>query len=225
MSTRPEDSAVPAADPASSIGDVSELILADLDRRQKAKRRHFVPALILMALSAASMLLVAGVRPDLLEQPTWVLAIHAALWATCLVALPAVGVGLWFPSRWQRVGLVLLAVGLTGFTTLGLATDSPMSFSIDHCGAIVIAYGAMLVALGVVSGAFAQRRRAAASYWIAGGVSLTALQTLTFQCPQTGMAHIMWNHVGGAVVLLALAGAVGVWAHRGRAKLDTPAQD
>ncbi len=206
--------------PDAEISDVESLICADLDRHQKAKRRHFVPALLLMVLSAASMFLVAGIRPDLLDQPAWVLAIHAALWALCLVALPAIGVGLWFPPRWQRVGLVLLAVVLTAYTTLGLASaDANFSFSIDHCGVIVLAYGAALLGLGVVSGAFAQRRRSAASYWIAGGVSLTTLQTLTFQCPKTGMAHIVWNHLGGAIVLMTLAGAVGVWAHRRRQKL------
>ena len=198
--------------------EIRRLILSDLAHAQRAKRRHFTPALIVTALSAAAMVTVAGVRPDLLGGPGWVLGIHALLWLLCLVALPAVGVGLWFPSRSTRVALVLGAVALTLWTTLGLASGElgGGSLALDHCGVVVLGYGAALVALGVFSGAFQQRSRAAAVYWIAGGVSLTALQTLTFQCPLTGMAHILPNHLGAAGVLMAIAAVAGIWAHRRR---------
>ena len=196
---------------------VRDLIVADLEREQRGRRRHFVPALAIVLLSIVTMFMVMGIRPDLLEQPFTMLLPYVVLWATCLIALPAIGVGLWFPPRWARVALVFGAVALTIITSLGLSTPSePLTFSVDLCGAFVVIYGAMLVGLGVFSGAFAQRRGRAAVYWVAGGVSLTALQTLTTHCPVTGVAHIATNHLGGAALLLSLAAVVGYWAHRQR---------
>ena len=196
---------------------VRDLIVADLENEQRGKRRHFLPALAIVILSVVTMWTVMGIRPDIVEQPWMVMCPYVVLWATCLIALPAIGVGLWFPPRWVRVGLVVGAVALTIFTALGLAGPAEeYTFSLDHCGAFVLVFGAMLVGLGVLSGAFAQRRGKAAVYWVAGGVSLTALQTLTFQCPVTGVSHIMTNHLGAAALLLSLAAAVGYWAHRQR---------
>lgn len=199
------------------ISDVCALICADLAHEQRGRRRHFLPALAIAVMSIVTMLTVMGIRPDLVNQPLSVLAPYLVLWATCLIALPAIGVGIWFPPRWARVILIVAAVGLTIFTSLGLATPAEqLSFSIDHCSAFVILYGAMLVGLGVLSGAFEQRCGRAAIYWVAGGVSLTALQTLTTQCPISGVSHIATNHLGGAALLLSMAALVGYWAHRRR---------
>jgi hypothetical protein len=201
----------------SPIGDVKALICADLERQQRGRRRHFLPALAIAVMSIVTMLTVMGIRPDLIEQPFSMLAPYLLLWATCLIALPAIGVGIWFPPKWARVILVVMAVALTIVTSLGLSTPTEsFSFSVDHCSLFVVMYGAMLVGLGVISGAFEQRRGSAAIYWIAGGVSLTALQTLTTQCPVSGVSHIATNHLGGAGLLLAMAAAVGYWAHRRR---------
>ena len=203
--------------PEDPMNAVRDLIVADLEHEQRGRRRHFLPALAIVVLSVITMFMVMGIRPDLMEQPFTMLLPYLVLWVTCLLALPAIGVGLWFPPRWVRVGLVITAVVLTIVTSLGLATPTEhFTFSIDHCGAVIVIYGAMLVALGVFSGAFAQRRGRAAVYWVAGGVSLTALQTLTTQCPMTGVAHIATNHLGGTALLLSLAAAVGYWAHRQR---------
>ena len=199
------------------IEDVRALIVADLEREQKGRRRHFLPALAIAVLSVLTMLMMMGIRPDLMQQPLSVLAPYIVLWVTCLIALPAIGVGIWFPPRWLRVVLVIAAVGLTIVTSLGLASPGEdLRFAVDHCSVFVMVFGAMLLGLGVLSGAFAQRKGRAAIYWVAGGVSLTALQTLTTQCPVTGVSHIATNHLGGAALLLSLAAAVGYWAHRQR---------
>jgi hypothetical protein len=197
--------------------DAEALIVADLDRRQRAKRWHFVPAVLLGLLGIGGMLVISGVRRDLFEQAPWELVTQISLWLVCLVLLPAIGVGLWFPKRATRIALAFGAVLLTVVSTTGFEFHAGDGGHLLGCGGFILAFGAGLLAVGVVSGAFIQRRRSSAAYWVAGGVSLTALNTLTWHCPMSGLAHVMPAHVGGAVALMAMASVVGWLAHRRRA--------
>lgn len=199
--------------------DARTLIEDDLERLQRARRRHFVPALVLAAFALASFIVIGGVRPDLLTQPPWQLVIQIALWALCLVVFPAIGLGLLFPGRVARVLLAIGGVLLTVAATLGWPSDvlpnhDPLAF--DGCMVMLSLFGIGLLGLGLFSGAFVQRRRTSAIYWIAAGVALAALNTVTWHCPNTGAAHVMPNHLGGALVMMVLASAVGYVVHRRR---------
>lgn len=201
--------------------DVDALIQGDLARSQRARRRHFLPALLLTLLVCGGLLAITGVRGDLLDQPPWQLLLQISLWLLCFLIFPAIGLGLIFPSRGARV---LLAVGGV-LATVAAAIGQPGIHDLEGlrrhlegehglgCGVVLLAAGGVILAIGVLSGAFVQRRRPAAVYWITAGVTLAALNTVTWHCPATGLAHVLPGHLGGALVLLALASVIALVAH------------
>ena len=77
--------------------DAVQLIVADLQATRRARTRHFLPALILSLMVVGGLLVLEGLRPDLWHQPVGQLLAQLAVWALCLVALPANGQVL--PSR------------------------------------------------------------------------------------------------------------------------------
>lgn len=200
--------------------DVAKLICADLERARQRRRRHFIPALAIVVLAVGGAMLVIGLRPDLLEQPWWQLALQCVLWLLCLIVFPAIGLGLLFPSRATRIGLAAGAVGLTVLATLGM--PSPTMFEPDGgdghgglgCSVLIIVYAMVVLLMGLLSGAFVQRRRTAAVYWIAAGVALTGLTAITWQCPVTGASHILPSHLGVAAALMIASSVIGVLMHR-----------
>jgi hypothetical protein len=199
--------------------DAAELILADLGVQQSRRRRHFVPALVIAMIAVAGPMLIVGVRPDLLAQPAWQLVLQCVLWLLCLIVFPAIGLGLMFPSRGTRIVLAGGAVGLTLLATLGIpaglgADDHGHSGAV--CSLLVVFYALAVLLMGLLSGAFVQRRRASAVYWIAAGVSLTALSAITWQCPVTGVAHVLPSHLAVAAGLMIATSVVGILAHRRR---------
>jgi lysylphosphatidylglycerol synthetase-like protein (DUF2156 family) len=203
--------------------DAAQLIVADLESGQRQRRRHFLPALAIVTLAVAGAMLLMGLRPDLLAQPWWQLVLQCVLWVMCLIVFPAIGLGLVFPSRGARIGLAAGAVGLTMIATLGVP-DAQM-FGDDHhfslggnggggCGLMISVYAAAVLLMGLLSGAFVQRRKATAVYWISAGISLTALTAITWQCPMTGAAHVVPSHLGVAAALMIGTSLIGVLAHR-----------
>ena len=74
--------------------------------------------------------------------------------------------------------------------------------------------GVLLLGVGFISGAFVQRKRFGAVFWVASGVALVALNIVTWHCPGTGIFHVLPNHMGAAVGLLVLATAAGLVARR-----------
>lgn len=201
--------------------DAAQVILADLDMQQSRRRRHFAPALVIAMIAVAGPMLVIGLRPDLLAQPAWQLALQCVLWLLCLIVFPAIGLGLMFPSRGTRIGLAGGAVGLTLLATLGVPAGLAAE---DHghsgaaCSMLVVFYALAVLLMGLLSGAFVQRRRTSGVYWIAAGVSLTALSAITWQCPETGIAHVLPSHLAVAGVLMFATSVVGILAHRRRAQ-------
>lgn len=197
--------------------DAAKLIMADLESRQRERRRHFVPALAIVVLAVGGPMLLMGLRPDLLDQPWWQLGLQCVLWLLCLVVFPAIGLGLLFPGRTARVALAASAVGLTVFATLGI--PRPDMFQPDGhggagCGMLITVYAGIVLLMGLLSGAFVQRRKVAAVYWIAAGVALTGLTAITWQCPLTGAAHVVPSHLGVAAALMLGTSWIGALAHR-----------
>ena len=199
--------------------DAAKLILADLESQQRTRRRHFLPALIICVIAIAGAFLLMGLRPDLLEQPWWQLLLQCVLWLLCLIVFPAIGLGLIFPSRGGRIALAAGAVGLTLLATLGLPQGQLFSPD-DHfhfgggCGMMITIYAGVVLLMGLLSGAFVQRRKSSAVYWISAGISLTALTAITWQCPMSGAAHVVPSHLGVVAAVMLGTSIIGVLAHR-----------
>lgn len=198
--------------------DAASLIAADLDRTQARRRRHFAPALVLVAVVVGGSFVALETRPDLLEQPPAQLALQVALWGLCLFIFPAIGVGLMFPRRSTRIGLATLAVlasvaATTGWPFAG-AELGDHAHAYGGCLALTVGTGILLLGIGFLSGAFVQRRRFGSIFWIAAGLALMALNVVTWHCPVSGLLHVASGHLGGAALLLGLAVLVGIGARR-----------
>lgn len=202
--------------------DAEALIRGDLRALRRGRARHFLPALGLSLLFIGGFLTLEGLRPDLWLQPAWQIAAQLAVWLLCLVALPAVGVGLWFPGRAMKLALAIGAVIAALAAAFGPALldmfpgTGPLSQGpqFDRCVASMLGSGFPLIALAVLSGAFAQRRRAGGGLWVAGGLALMALDAITWHCPSNDLGHNLFSHAGPAGLLLGLAAVAGVIAHR-----------
>ena len=202
--------------------NAEQLIVSDLRALRRGRARHFVPALVLCLLLVGGFLTLTGLRPDLWSQPAWQIAAQLAVWLLCLVALPAVGVGLWFPGRPLKAALAVGAVlaALAAAFGPGLVDVLPGASSLDQgpvfdgCVASMMGTGIPLIALGVMSGAFAQRRRAGSGLWVSGGLALMALDAITWHCPSNDLGHNIFSHFGPAGLLLFLAVLAGFAAHR-----------
>jgi len=201
--------------------DVRALIGEDLDNLVRERRRHFLPALLLVLAFLGVMLTVVGLRPDLLNQPLWQLSSQILLWFMCLLVLPAVGLGLWFPGRLTKVILVLLLPVLVFFGVVGLP-DASVSLGemFGHvvtdgaiCTANMLATGTMLLIIGYFSGAFVQRKRRYAIVWISAGISIAAITTVTWHCSATACVHTLSSHLGGGLLLLGLSSLLAAGAH------------
>ncbi len=191
--------------------------MQDLRKEQRVRRAHFLPALLLASVLVIGVLVSMKVRPDLLEQPPAQLLLQGALWIVCLLVLPAVGVGLLFPGRWTRMGLatgaiLLAAAASTGWPFTGLQHGAEAG--VDRCMMLVMGTGVMLVLIGFLSGAFVQRRGVGGVFWVAAGLTLVALNVVTWHCPASGMMHVLPSHVGGAALLMGVAVVVGVLSRR-----------
>lgn len=207
--------------------DVAKLITDDLRNLQRERRRHFFPALAIVVIAVGGALMMMGLRPDLLSQPWWQLTVQCALWVLCLIVFPAIGLGMMFPNRGVRVALAATAVGLAIVATLGipdgsLASDTHFHFG-GGCEMMITVYAMVVLAMGLLSGAFVQRRKTSAVYWITAGISLTALTAITWQCPMTGAAHVVPSHLAIAAALMIGTSIIGVLVHRRRS--ESPASD
>lgn len=202
--------------------DALEAITQDLTALGREKRRHFAPALLLAMAVVVAGLVMMGVRPDLLSQPPWQVGIQIVLWVLCLVVFPAVGLGLIFPGRSARICLALAGVAIMVLASVGwpqglgaLGTGAvDFGSAVGGCLMLVVGSGILLVAVGVLSGAFVQRRRTSAVYWVVAGLSLAALNLSTWVCPNTDLVHVFVSHLGGTALLLGLALIVATVAHR-----------
>ena len=189
--------------------------MADLQALQRERRRHFLPALLLVLFALAGVALIIGLRPDLLHQPWWQLVIQIALWVLCLLVFPAIGLGMLFPSRGARMALAAAALGLTPLATLGVPDNLRDGLTMDGahflgCATLSALYVFLVLALGLLSGAFVQRRSTAAVFWISAGISLTGLNAITWHCPLTDAGHVLPSHLAVAALLMAATSMIGV---------------
>lgn len=201
--------------------DAARLITEDLKVARRTRVRHFVPALILSLLAVGGFLVLEGLRPDLWRQPIGQIAAQIAAWGLCLVALPAVGMGLWFPPRAIRVTLVLAAIATAVLAALGPDLAGIMAGNVpgqgprlDYCVTATLGTGFVVLAIGVLSGAFAARRRAASALWVSGGLSLMALDAIVWHCPSDDPGHNLYSHLGAAALLMLLASVAALIVHR-----------
>lgn len=202
--------------------DVRQLIAGDLRAQRRERARHYRLALLLVVMASAGLLMGTGVRPDLLSQPPIQLALQLLTWVLAFVALPAVGLGLWFPGPRIRVALAVTAAAVAALVAAGPGLmdmsdgtgTSGHGLRLDFCVQLTLGSGALTVLACAASGAFAQRRRPTAALWLAGAVALIAVDTAAWHCPWTDLGHTLPSHLGAGALLLALAGVVGVWLHR-----------
>lgn len=203
--------------------DAFEAIRAEMGQTQRERRAHFRPALVLSVVVVIAPLVVMGVRPDLLQLPPAQLAVQVLLWVLCLLVFPALGVGVLFVGRTTRYLLALAAVALTvvastGWPFVDVAAHTHGGEASYACMSVTLTVGVGMLGLGVLSGAFVQRRRMTAVFWIAAGLALVALNVVTWHCPASGMLHVLPSHVGGAALLLVLAAVVGWFVRRREAQ-------
>ncbi|MCY1053756.1 hypothetical protein [Nannocystis sp. SCPEA4] len=202
--------------------DAKALIAGDLAERRRERLQHFRPAWLLTAAIPIVGLVLTGARDDFWAQPAWILGLQALVWGLALFALPALGLGLWFPGRAARLVLGLLAAAVAFVVAAGPALFD-MSYPTgmeDHpiyqvgCASLTLGAGALVLAVCALSGAFVQRRRSAGALWLAAAIALLGVLTTTWHCVITGLDHTLPSHLGAGVLMLLVAGLVGAGLHR-----------
>ncbi len=189
-----------------------DAIGADLSAAAAEKRRHFVPALLGGACLVAVLLMMAGIREDFAQMPTWRQIALGASWVVCGLLFPAVGIGLWFPGRGSRIALVGAGLAAPLFAVVGWPlSDAPHPAA--PCGIALVMLGAGLVGIGALSGAFAQRRAASSTAWVAGGLTLAALTTTSWICPVDEVMHVATGHLLPGLVFAGIAVGLARWLH------------
>ncbi len=191
-----------------------DAIGADLRAGTREKRRHFVPAIVGAVSLILAILAMTGIRGDFIEMPMWRQIALAASWVVCGVLFPAVGVGLWFPSPGTRTALAVTGIAIPLTAVLGWPMGSDPPEQALSCGLALVALGTALVGVGALSGAFAQRRSASSTTWVAAGLTLAALATTSWICPVDHGGHLAWGHLLPALGFAALALALGRRLHR-----------
>lgn len=199
---------------ASHTSVVQGAIDADLRALTREKRRHFLPAFVAWIAVAAVVFSVAGLRGSLLEQPWWQILAQVGVWTLCLGVLPAVGLGVIFPTPLTRALIICAALGLTVAGSFDWSVKAGGPWMVGPCFALQTVVGVALLAIGGWSGAFLQRARPAAGFWIASGVAMAALNTSTWHCADTTFGHVVPNHIGGGVAMLLCATILGQLLHR-----------
>ncbi len=193
--------------------DVFDVIGADLSAAVSEKRRHFVPATIGAISLIVALVAMAGIREDFLEMPIWRQGALGMSWVICGLLFPAVGVGLWFPRRGTRIALATAGLLLPLCAVVGwpLGHDDP--HPVGPCGMALVVLGAGLVGIGALSGAFAQRRSAKSTTWVAAGLTLAAVATTSWICPVDEAGHLVWGHLVPGLAFVVVAMALGRWLH------------
>lgn len=197
--------------------DAKRLIASDLEALRRERAQHFRGALLLLALGSAAALTIVGKRPDLLAQPLAQLGAQTLNWALGLAVLPALGLGLWFPSAGTRralAGLTIVAVGLVAagptLWSSSAATGPPThGLSLARCVLLAFGTGTLALIVGATSGAFGVQRRPTATLWLATAVASIAIGAVAWHCPRTDTAHTLPSHAGSGLALALVAAGVG----------------
>ena len=195
--------------------DALSTISRDLGSLRARRRRRFLPAAVVALVIVAGSVLTVGLRPGLFEQPGWQILLQAAVWMICLIAFPAIGVGLWFPGRGTRLALAVCGVALA----IASAVRVPFRAGVEDamggpCWLVLAGCGLALLAVGASSGAFAQRRARSSTFWIAAGLALAALEVVTWTCPSAETEHVVTMHFGPALLVVVIAATAGALLHR-----------
>lgn len=171
------------------------------------RKRRFRSAFMAVLAVPVVFLAVGGVRDDLLQQPLWQIGLQVVAWAIGLVAFPMIGVGLWFPSRSTRLGLGVAGIAAALSSSADWTGSGPQPHDAP-CSLELFGSGLVFLAIGGLSGAFAQRRCRSAPFWIVGGFTLASLDLATWVCPDATPSHVMPSHLLPALALVVIAAMV-----------------
>jgi hypothetical protein len=190
-------------------------IVDDLSALRRERRAHFgVGAAVGGTLLGAMVVLM--VRDDLLAQPWPALGAQGALWLLGLVALPAIGVGIWFPRRSTTYGLAVATFALAIVAAFGSAAATPLGAAALEPRCLMGAgmMGAVGLVVALSSGAFVQCRRPATKLWLAASVGALSLVGIVWMCSEPGAMHVLVSHAGAALAVSILALVLGTRARR-----------
>jgi hypothetical protein len=190
-------------------------VVDDLSSLRRERRAHFGVAAgiasVVFGVMVASM-----VRGDLLAQPWPALGAQLALWVLGLVALPAIGVGLWFPRRSTMYGLAVATLGLAVIAAFGSGAASPLGAAALEPRCLMGAgmAGAVGLLLALWSGAFLQCRRPATKLWLAASIGALSLVGIVWMCSEPSAMHVLVSHAGAAFAVTIVAMVLGTRARR-----------
>jgi hypothetical protein len=188
-------------------------IVDDLSALRRERRAHFgvgaAAAGMLLGVMVASM-----IRGDLLAQPWPALGAQIALWVLGLVALPAIGVGLWFPRRRTTYALAVATLGLAVVAAFGSGAALPLGAAALEPRCLMGAgmAGAVGLLLALSSGAFVQCRRSATKLWLAASIGILSLVGIAWMCSEPGHVHVLVSHAGAAFGVTIVAIVLGTRA-------------
>ncbi len=156
--------------------------------------------------------------------PVWRVAALAVVGVSAFVICPAIGVGLWLPSRNMRTAVIVTTIAASVMWILpslwpgilqgahiprGLpGVQAPPAPDDSACFVVPMVTGLGLLAVFGVFGVLWLRRRGHAGPWLGAGVLLTLLQTTEAICPRTGGMHVLLHHGMPAIACAAVAGVL-----------------
>jgi hypothetical protein len=192
-------------------------IQRQLDAELAQRRTRFGVVSVIAVAVLAVLAVVMGLRSDLGEHPAVWLATLAMAATVAVVALPAIGAGVWFPSlrlRWILTAVCAVGLGLVALAGPGATMPDVAAPPWSGC-AMAAMIGAIVVSVGVVAGrAFVQRRSAAAVWWTATGIGLGSGTFVTTLCGSPVTSHVLSAHLGPAILALLLGAMLGRVLHR-----------
>jgi hypothetical protein len=195
-----------------SQGKAMRAIVDDLSTLRRERRAHFAVGAVLAGVLLGGLVTTMA-RPDLLAQPWPALGAQIGLWVLGLVALPAIGVGLWFPRRHTTLGLTVATFGLAVVATFGWGAASLGAAVVEpRCLAGAGMAGAIGLVLALASGAFVQCRRRTSKLWLAVSIGGLSLASIMWICADPGPMHVLVSHAGSAFAVSLLAMALGTRA-------------
>jgi hypothetical protein len=188
-------------------------IVDDLSALRRERRAHFGVGAAMAGVVLGAMV-ASMIRGDLLAQPWPAIGAQLALWVLGLVALPAIGVGLWFPRRSTTYGIVVATLGLAVVAAFGSRAASPLGAAVlePRCLMGASMAGAVGLLLALSSGAFVQCQRPATKLWLAASIGTLSLVGIMWMCSEPGAMHVLMSHAGAAFAVTIVAIVLGTRA-------------
>jgi hypothetical protein len=195
---------------------VALAIEAQLGDGLRARRARFWAAFVAAAMVLGGGLWMMGPRPDLIALPAAGLVLAAVLVIAVLV-LPAIGAGVFFPSRTTSLGLFGAALAGLGYVVIAGVDRGPWVGGpvapFGPCATAGASVASVLLVAALFGRAFVERRARRAVVWTAAGVGISAATFVTSVCQSHDPAHLLLAHGVPALCAVAAAALIGLWAH------------